>query len=85
MGKTSKMAVVAWLLVLFYYFYQYALLGPVFGLILVNNHSAGSGQFIMKDYQATFMPLIIGVGLAIILTLFLKETGRTNMIKQQKT
>jgi sugar phosphate permease len=58
-----------------------ALLGPVFGLILVN-HSTGSGQFIMQDYQVTFMPLIIGVGLAIILTMFLKETGQAIMKNQ---
>jgi MFS family permease len=51
-----------------------ALLGPVFGLILIN-HSSGSEHFIIKDYQVTFAPLIIGVGLAIILTFFLKETG----------
>lgn len=53
-----------------------ALLGPVFGWILVRS-SLGSDQFMMKDYQVTFEPLLIGVGLAIILTFFLKETGHT--------
>jgi MFS family permease len=58
-----------------------ALLGPVFGWILVKE-SAGSDQFIMKDYQMTFTPLIIGVGLAILLAFFLKETGHTMLKKQ---
>lgn len=58
-----------------------ALVGPVFGLLLIKM-SAGSGQFFMKDYRITFEPLIFGVGLAIILTFFLKETGRTIMKKQ---
>jgi MFS family permease len=58
-----------------------ALLGPLFGWILVKE-SAGSGQFIMKDYQMTFTPLIIGAGLAILLAFFLKETGQTIMKKQ---
>jgi MFS family permease len=58
-----------------------ALLGPLFGWILVKE-SAGPGQFIMKDYQMTFTPLIIGVGLAILLAFFLKETGQTIMKKQ---
>jgi hypothetical protein len=134
MGKTTKMAIVAWLLVLLYYFYQYALrstpvvmipqlsqvfglnapgvasiigmfyygyspfslitgvcnfitftfsalLSPVFGWIQVRE-CAGAGQFIMKNYQLTFTPIIIGVGLAIILAFFLKETGQTIMKKQ---
>jgi MFS family permease len=58
-----------------------ALLGPVFGWMLVRS-SVDSGQFMMKDYQVTFEPLVIGVGLAIFLTFFLKETGRTIMKKQ---
>jgi MFS family permease len=57
-----------------------ALLGPVFGWLLVRT-SEGSGQFMMKDYQVTFEPLLIGVGLAIFLTFFLKETGQTIMKK----
>ncbi len=51
-----------------------ALLGPVFGWILVRS-SMGSGHFLMKDYRVTFEPLLFGVGLAILLTCFLKETG----------
>jgi hypothetical protein len=57
-----------------------ALLGPVFGWILVRS-SMGSDQFMMKDYQVTFEPLLMGVGLAILLTFFLKETGHTIMKK----
>ncbi|MFO7614655.1 MAG: MFS transporter [Bacteroidales bacterium] len=51
-----------------------AMMGPVFGWLLVRN-AVGPGPFPMKDYQITFEPLLFGVGLAIILTLFLKETG----------
>jgi len=58
-----------------------ALLGPVFGWILVRS-SNGAGQFLMKDYQVTFEPLLVGVGLAIILTIFLKETGHSINKKQ---
>jgi hypothetical protein len=58
-----------------------ALLSPVFGWLLVRV-SAGSGQFMIKDYQMTFAPLIIGVGLAIFLAFFLKETGQTIIKKQ---
>jgi hypothetical protein len=74
MGKTTKMAIVAWLLVLLYYFYQYALrsapavmipqLSEVFGI------------------NALGVASIIGVGLAIFLAFFLKETGQT-LIKKQ--
>jgi MFS family permease len=55
-----------------------ALLGPVFGWLLIKE-SAGSGPFIMKDYQLTFAPLIIGVGLAILLAFFLKETAKPSL------
>jgi MFS family permease len=58
-----------------------ALLGPVFGWILVRS-SMDSDHFLMKDYQVTFEPLLLGVGLAIFLTFFLKETGHTIMKKQ---
>ena len=51
-----------------------ALMGPLFGWILLRI-SDGSGHFLMRDYRVTFEPLIIGVGLAIFLTFFLKETG----------
>jgi sugar phosphate permease len=51
-----------------------ALLGPVFGGIL---HSVSGGTAPMEagHYQTTFQPLLYGVGLAIVLTLFLRETG----------
>jgi MFS family permease len=58
-----------------------ALLGPVFGWILLRS-SEGSGQFMMEDYQVTFEPLLFGVALAIILTLFLKETGYSILKRQ---
>jgi MFS family permease len=51
-----------------------ALLGPVFASMLMRA-SAGSSQMTVAHYQTTFTPLIYGVGLAIVLTLFLKETG----------
>jgi MFS family permease len=51
-----------------------ALLGPVFASMLMRA-SAGASQMTVAHYQATFTPLIYGVGLAIVLTLFLKETG----------
>jgi MFS family permease len=51
-----------------------ALLGPVFGGIL---HSVSGGAATMEagHYQTAFHPLLYGVGLAIVLTLFLRETG----------
>jgi MFS family permease len=51
-----------------------ALLGPIFGWILVNV-GAGAARRTLEHYQATFKPLLYGVGLAIVLTLLLKETG----------
>jgi len=50
-----------------------ALLGPAFawGMQLVS----GGGQMGLEHYQTTFQPLLYGVGLAIVLTLLLKETG----------
>ena len=51
-----------------------ALLGPVFGWILVKV-SAGSQQFNVSDFQTTFTPMLYGVAIAILLTLVLKETG----------
>ena len=58
-----------------------ALLGPLFGWFLVSG-SATSDHFVMKDYQGTFVPLLFGVGLAIFLTFFLKETGKNNIKNQ---
>jgi MFS family permease len=51
-----------------------ALLGPVFARILTNV-SGGAATMTLGHYQTTFAPLLYGVGLALILTLFLKETG----------
>ena len=51
-----------------------ALLGPVFGWILVKL-GGGAGDMTLDHYQTAFEPLLYGVGLAILLTLMLKETG----------
>ena len=51
-----------------------ALLGPVFARMLMNV-SGGASTMRLEHYQTTFQPLLYGVGLAIVLTLFLKETG----------
>jgi MFS family permease len=51
-----------------------ALLGPVFASILVTV-SGGASAMRLEHYQTAFEPLLAGVGLAIVLTLFLKETG----------
>jgi MFS family permease len=51
-----------------------ALLGPVFGWVLVTV-SNGTTRLTLSHYQTTFEPLLYGVGVAIILTVFLRETG----------
>ena len=51
-----------------------ALLGPVFGRIL-HSVSGGAASMSLEHYQTAFEPLLYGVALAIVLTLFLKETG----------
>jgi MFS family permease len=51
-----------------------ALLGPVFGGIL-RMVSGGSGPMSLEHYQTAFEPLLYGVGLAIVLTFILRETG----------
>ncbi|HEX7772015.1 MAG TPA: MFS transporter, partial [Pyrinomonadaceae bacterium] len=51
-----------------------ALLGPVFGWIL-HGVSGGAEQMELQHFRTTFTPLLAGVALAILLTLFLKETG----------
>jgi MFS family permease len=51
-----------------------ALLGPVFGAIL-RSVSGGSGPMSLEHYQTAFEPLLYGVGLAVVLVLFLRETG----------
>jgi len=51
-----------------------ALLGPVFAWILATV-SGGASRMSLDHYQTTFAPLLYGVGIAIVLTLLLKETG----------
>ncbi|HYI83849.1 MAG TPA: MFS transporter, partial [Acetobacteraceae bacterium] len=51
-----------------------ALLGPVFANMLVPQGS-GSGPIAAATYQAAFTPIVYGVGLAVVLAFFLKETG----------
>ena len=51
-----------------------ALLGPVFAGILASV-SGGASRMSLDHYQTTFAPLLYGVGIAIVLTLLLKETG----------
>jgi MFS family permease len=50
-----------------------ALLGPVFGGLLVSVSTGGPTQ--LGHYQSAFTPMLYGVALAIVLTLILKETG----------
>src|SRR5215471_8827524 len=47
-----------------------ALLGPVFGWILVAA-SGGVSPMALEHYQSAFLPLVYGVALAIVLTLFM--------------
>jgi MFS family permease len=49
-----------------------ALLGPIFGLILKTVAGSDPG---LKHYQTTFQPLLVGVAVAVVCTLLLKETG----------
>jgi MFS family permease len=51
-----------------------ALLGPVFAGLLVRA-AAGAAAPELAHYQTAFSPLLAGVGLAVLLTLLLKETG----------
>jgi MFS family permease len=51
-----------------------ALLGPVFAWLLLRI-SGGAASMSEAHYQSAFQPLLYGVGVAILLTLLLKETG----------
>jgi sugar phosphate permease len=51
-----------------------ALLGPVFGWSL-QQVSGGASQLELPHFQRAFQPMLVGVVIAIILCLFLKETG----------
>ena len=61
-----------------------ALLGPVFGWAL-QRLSGGASELELGHYQSAFFPLLIGVVIAIVLTLLLKETGpKVREIKSQR-
>jgi MFS family permease len=51
-----------------------ALLGPVFAWVMVSV-SSGADTMTLATYQTSFTPLLYGVGFAIVLTFFLRETG----------
>ena len=51
-----------------------ALLGPVFGWSL-QQVSGGASELELPHFQRAFQPMLIGVLIAIVLCLFLKETG----------
>jgi sugar phosphate permease len=51
-----------------------ALLGPVFARMLMPAGDAG-GPITTAAYQTTFVPMLYGVGIAVVLAFFLKETG----------
>src|SRR4051794_34077294 len=50
-----------------------AILGPVFASRLIAASLGGERE--LAHYQQSFLPLLFGVGLAILLTLLLRETG----------
>ena len=50
-----------------------ALLGPMFAARLMR--ISGGDERALGDYQATFMPMLVGIALAILLTFLLRETG----------
>jgi MFS family permease len=51
-----------------------ALLGPVFASLLTQV-SGGAAERTLEHYQAAFQYMLYGIGLALILTLLLRETG----------
>ena len=61
-----------------------ALLGPVFGWLL-QHASGGAEQRELAHYQATFQPLLFGVGAAIVLSFLLKETGPAGQRNRRKS
>jgi len=60
-----------------------ALLGPVFGWML-HLLSGGATQMQSQHYQMAFAPLLVGVAIAIVLTLLLRETGLENQGLRQE-
>jgi len=59
-----------------------ALLGPVFGWKL-QQVSGGASQLELPHFQRAFQPMLVGVLIAIILTLLLKETGRARQKQEE--
>src|SRR3954471_1374793 len=59
-----------------------ALLGPVFAWILLSV-SGGAAPMSLEHYQTAFAPLLSGVSIAIVLTIFLKETGPAGRRQEQ--
>jgi UDP-N-acetylmuramyl pentapeptide phosphotransferase/UDP-N-acetylglucosamine-1-phosphate transferase len=51
-----------------------ALLGPVFGGLL-QKAAGGAATMELAHYQSAFTPLLGGVAIAVVLALFLRETG----------
>ena len=56
-----------------------ALLGPIFGARLVEMPE-GDTNLALAHYQAGFRPLLYGIIVALILTVFLKETGPASKV-----
>jgi MFS family permease len=56
-----------------------AVLGPVFGSLLMR--VSGGGERELAHYQSAFQPLVFGIAAAIVLTLFLRETGPANVTR----
>jgi MFS family permease len=59
-----------------------ALLGPAFAWAM--QAVSNGGQMGLEHYQTTFQPLLYGVGLAIVLTFLLKETGPSSLLKETR-
>lgn len=62
-----------------------ALLGPVFGARLVEEPEKGADISALAHYQQGFWPLLAGVALALILSLFLRETGPKASVPKNAT
>lgn len=60
-----------------------ALLGPALGMLLAR--ASGGGARELGHYQTAFAPLVYGVGLAILLALFLRETGPAASVQRRTT
>ncbi|HEU4835888.1 MAG TPA: MFS transporter [Pyrinomonadaceae bacterium] len=60
-----------------------ALLGPVFGWKL-QQVSGGASQLELPHFQRAFRPMLVGVLIAIVLTLLLKETGAKGAKEEER-